>query len=119
LKRSAADSLAQAIRAAFVGGLYLDPEIAREVFGSRRRADGKPTLVELTPREADVLKLTALGFANKEIGRQLAVGVKSVETYRARGVRKLGLKSRAEIVRYAAAQGWLVDALPVSSGRHG
>jgi len=56
-----------------------------------------------------VLKLTALGHTNKETARRLDVGVKSVETYKARGMEKLGLKSRAELVRYAAAQGWLVD----------
>ena len=51
--------------------------------------------------------MAAQGFTNKEIAARLAVGVKSVETYKARGLEKLGLKSRAELVRYASAQGWL------------
>ena len=48
--------------------------------------------------------MTALGFTNKEIASRLDVGVKSVETYKARGVEKLGLKTRAELVRYASAR---------------
>jgi DNA-binding CsgD family transcriptional regulator len=56
-----------------------------------------------------VLRLTALGFTNKEAARRLDLGVKSVETYRARGLEKLGLKTRADLVRYASAQGWLTD----------
>jgi DNA-binding CsgD family transcriptional regulator len=64
----------------------------------------------LTEREAEVLKLIALGFTNKEIAHQLGVGIKSVETYKARGTEKLGLKTRAALVRYAARQGWLADA---------
>jgi DNA-binding CsgD family transcriptional regulator len=56
-----------------------------------------------------VLKLTALGFTNKETARRLDIGVKSVETYKARGLEKLGLSTRAELVRYAAAEGWLAN----------
>ena len=63
----------------------------------------------MTERETEVLKLIALGFTNKEIASQLGLGVKSVETYKARGTEKLGLKTRAELVRYAAGQGWLAD----------
>ena len=63
----------------------------------------------MTDHEAEVLKLVALGFTNKEIARQLDVGVKSIETYKARGSEKLGLRTRAELVRYASAQGWLSD----------
>ena len=64
---------------------------------------------ELTVRETDVLKLTALGHTTKETARRIDVGVKSVETYKARGMEKLGLKTRADLIRYAAAQGWLAD----------
>jgi DNA-binding NarL/FixJ family response regulator len=51
--------------------------------------------------------MAALGFTNKEIASRIDVGVKSVETYKARGLEKLGLRTRAELVRYASAQGWL------------
>ncbi len=113
LKRSAAENLVQAIRAVVVGGLYVDPAIVDRVFdknisrGGRSAAPG--AMPQLTDREGEVLKLTALGFTNKEAARRLDLGVKSVETYRARGLEKLGLKTRADLVRYASAQGWLSD----------
>ena len=62
---------------------------------------------ELSPREREVLKLTAMGYATKEIAQSMAIGSKSVETYRSRATEKLGLKSRAEIVRFALSEGWL------------
>ncbi len=111
LKRSAVENLVQAIRAVVVGGLYIDPAIVGRVFESKqvnkRLAARKGVAPALTDREADVLKMAALGFTNKEIASRLDVGVKSIETYKARGLEKLGLKTRAELVRYASGQGWL------------
>ncbi len=113
LKRSAAENLVPAIRAVFVGGLYVDPAIADYVTdtnAARRGGSGrKSATAELTDREAEVLKLTALGFTNKETASRLDVGVKSVETYKARGLEKLGLRTRAELVRFASVQGWLAE----------
>jgi DNA-binding NarL/FixJ family response regulator len=112
LKRSAAENLVQAIRAVVSGGLYVDPAIADRICdpGPKRsgwlKAGGATSLTE---REAEVLKLVALGFTLKETAHRLAVGVKSVETYKARGWEKLGLRTRAELVRYASAQGWLAN----------
>jgi DNA-binding CsgD family transcriptional regulator len=54
---------------------------------------------ELTERETDVLKQAAMGFTNKHIARRLDIGIKSVETYKLRGAEKLGLKTRADLVR--------------------
>ncbi len=111
LKRSAVENLVQAIRAVMVGGLYVDPAIVGRVLDGKRAparpSAGKGAAPALTEREADVLKLAALGFTNKEIASRLDVGVKSIETYKARGLEKLGLKSRSELVRYASGQGWL------------
>jgi DNA-binding NarL/FixJ family response regulator len=114
LKRSAAECLVPAVRAVFVGGLYVDPAIANRMFdfipkhvGSRKNASIE---TELTDRETEVLKLVALGFTNKDIARSIGIGVKSVETYKARGREKIGLSTRVELVRYAAARGWFVDA---------
>jgi len=111
LKRSAAEHLILAVRAVAVGSLYVDPIIRRRLFDvdPKNTARSRNTGGELTERETEVLKLIALGFTNKEIARQLGLGVKSVETYKARGTEKLGLKTRAELVRYAAGQGWLAD----------
>jgi DNA-binding NarL/FixJ family response regulator len=111
LKRSAVENLVQAVRAVMVGGLYIDPAIVGRVFENKqinkRLAARKGVAPALTDREADVLKMAALGFTNKEIASRLDVGVKSIETYKARGLEKLGLKTRAELVRYASGQGWL------------
>jgi DNA-binding NarL/FixJ family response regulator len=113
LKRSAAENLVQAIRAVLVGGLYVDPSIATRMFESKPSHPGRsPTsanMPNLTAREAEVLKFSALGFTNKEIGGRLDVSTKTVETHKARATEKLKLKTRAELVRYASAQGWLAD----------
>lgn len=112
LKRSASQYLVQAIRAVAGGNLHIDPAIASRVFDVAPKHAGRSgnSHGELTEREVEVLKLIALGFTNKEIAHQLGVGVKSVETYKARGTEKLGLKTRSALVRYAARQGWLADA---------
>ncbi|HEV7253056.1 MAG TPA: response regulator transcription factor [Mesorhizobium sp.] len=113
LKRSAAEDLVRAIRAVAEGGIYLDPAVADKALPdlaaprNGSSAAGRGGEGELSAREEEVLKLTAQGFANKEIAGRLDVSVKTVETYKARGAEKLGLRSRAEIVRFGAAQGWL------------
>ncbi len=113
LKRSAAENLVPAIRAVLVGGLYVDPAIADRMFDNSAVRAGhfssRRATSELTERETEVLKFAALGFTNKEIARKLDVGIKSVETYKARASEKLDLKTRADIVRYASAQGWLAN----------
>jgi len=114
LKRSAAESLVHAIRAVLACGLYVDPAIANNLFEVNLKRVGRhrndAITLELTDRETEVLRCVALGFSNKEIANQLGLGVKSIETYKARGLQKLGFKSRVEIVRYASTQGWLADA---------
>ena len=111
LKRSAVENLVQAIRAVIVGGVYVDPAIVGRLLDGKRAhvrpSANKSVAPALTEREAEVLKMAALGFTNKEIASRLDVGVKSVETYKARGLEKLGLKTRAELVRYASTEGWL------------
>ena len=112
LKRSASENLVQAIRAVVTGGLYVDPSIANYLFDSAPKRTEQRSIVgvlSLTEREAEVLKLVALGFTTKEIARKMDLGTKTIETYRARGSEKLGLRTRAEIVRYASAQGWLAN----------
>jgi DNA-binding NarL/FixJ family response regulator len=108
LKRSAAEELVRAVRAVADGGMVLDPAVADMAFPERHGRDAMSALaVDLSPRETDVLRFTAQGFGNKEIAGRLDVSVKTVETYKARAAEKLGLRSRAAIVRYGAAQGWL------------
>ena len=109
LKRSAADELARAVRAVATGGTYLDPAIAGLAL-----ADAPSTMPGergpgLSPREEDVLRHTARGLSNKEIAWRLELSTKTVETYKARATEKLGLRTRSDIVRFGAGQGWLQD----------
>jgi DNA-binding NarL/FixJ family response regulator len=110
LKRSAPEDLLRAIHAVAAGGIYLDPAIAGHLIDtsantSRESAAG--VAAELSDRENDVLRLTALGHSNKSIAAILGIGVKSVETYKARAMDKLGFRTRVELVGYAVGKGWL------------
>jgi DNA-binding NarL/FixJ family response regulator len=112
LKRSAADELLRAIHAVAAGGTYLDPAIAGKVIGNMgtgaSRSSGGP-VPELSERETDVLRLIANGHSNKEISARLSISVKTIETYKARAMEKLGFKTRVDVVRHAASKGWLPD----------
>jgi DNA-binding NarL/FixJ family response regulator len=107
LKRSAAEELLRAIRAVAVGGIYLDPAVAGKLLSPAAARSKAVLTAELSEREEEVLRLTAKGFSNKEAATRLNISIKTVETYKARACEKLGLRTRAEIVRCAAARGWL------------
>ena len=111
LKRAAAEELIHAIRAVAAGGIYIDPSLAGKVIGSfvrKPRPEGVPQpALELSDREAAVVRLIAAGYSNKEIGTRLELSARTVETYKARALEKLGLQSRADLVRYALQRGWL------------
>lgn len=112
LKRAAVEELIHAIRVVAEGGVYLDPTMAGKVVGGfvhRPGMDGSMIGEVLSDREAEVSRLIATGYSNKEIATRIDLSVKTVETYRARGMEKLGLQSRADLVRYAIQQGWLKD----------
>jgi DNA-binding NarL/FixJ family response regulator len=109
LKRSAAEELIRAIQVVAGGGIYLDPSLAGKVVGGFvHRSGGEVAAGEvLSDREAAVVRLTARGHGNKEIAAQMDISTKTVETYKARALEKLGLHSRADLVRYAVGRGWL------------
>jgi DNA-binding NarL/FixJ family response regulator len=112
VKRSVTDNLVPAMRAVLAGAVYVDRSILEPVLYASAAVNAAPAgaaarQTALTEREAQVLKLVAAGHSNKQIASDLDIGVKSVETYKARGVEKLGLRTRADIVRYGVAQGWL------------
>jgi DNA-binding NarL/FixJ family response regulator len=107
LKRSAAEEVVRAIHDVSAGHRFIDPAIAGKV---NEIASGEPPPIEvLSEREIDVLRLLAQGFTSKEIADRLDIGVKTVETYKSRATVKLDLRTRAQIVRFAATQGWLAD----------
>jgi DNA-binding NarL/FixJ family response regulator len=111
LKRSAPEELRRGIHAVAAGDVYLDPAIAGRAIG--RSAPHPPAeslagaIADLSTREIDVLRLAAIGHSNKAIATMLDIAVKSVDTYKARAMDKLGFKSRVEVIRFAASKGWL------------
>jgi two-component system, NarL family, response regulator NreC len=110
LKKSVDADLLSAIRAVSKGRTYVDSELAeilvRDAFSKDDTAGSAANSV-LSDRELQVLKLVAEGFSSREIAEQIYISTKTVETYRARFAEKLGLKSRAQIVRYALNLGLL------------
>jgi DNA-binding NarL/FixJ family response regulator len=84
------------------------------VIGSYARAAATQPAPEpsapLSPRETEVLRLIAWGNTNKEIASRLDLSVKTVEAHKANGMRKLGMRGRIDIVRYALLQGWLHES---------
>jgi DNA-binding NarL/FixJ family response regulator len=115
LKRSAGEQLVQAIRMAAKGQVYLEPALAGKALArlmTGPSAGQETTHAQLSEREKEVLSLIAWGYSNKEAADRLKVSVKTVETYRVRIAEKLGLRSRAQLVKYALRQGWLNDAEP-------
>jgi DNA-binding NarL/FixJ family response regulator len=111
VKRSAAANLVSAVRSVIAGGIYIDPAIVNRVL-SRSPTSHQIPMTEnrdLTDRETQVLKLSSLGLTNKEISHRIGVGVKSVETFKSRGLAKLEIQSRADLLRFASQVGWLED----------
>lgn len=109
LKRSACDELVRAIRIVAAGGTYVDPSIATVLVGLARKRlspTGIP-VVSLSEREEEVLRLIAQGHTSKEMADSLGLSPRTLETYKARAMAKLQLRSRAELIRYALRSGWL------------
>ncbi|HEX7175623.1 MAG TPA: LuxR C-terminal-related transcriptional regulator, partial [Pyrinomonadaceae bacterium] len=73
-------------------------------------ARGFSAVTNLSDREAEILRLIALGHINKEVAARLSLSVKTVEAHKANAMRKLGMQSRVDIVRYALLQGWLQES---------
>lgn len=106
LKQTAGDVLIAAIRTVMAGGTYLDPAVAGKMFERRATPRGAGS-ADLTAREREVLTMVAWGHTNKEIALVLGITVKTVETHKTNSMQKLEVGSRAELVQYAVAQGWL------------
>ena len=114
LKQSSSDELLQAIRVVASGKSFLDPLVAGQI-SQHYAADTEPhphgvAREELSPRELEVLRLLARGYANREIAAELGISVKTVDAHKANGMSKLGMSSRIELVRFAILQGWLRES---------
>jgi two-component system response regulator NreC len=104
LKEAADDELVQAVRKAAAGETYLQPALGARLAAEPQEAGG-----DLSEREEEVLRLIALGHTNAEIAKQLYISVRTVETHRAHIQQKLGVSTRAELVRSALSRG-LIEA---------
>jgi DNA-binding NarL/FixJ family response regulator len=109
VKRTAAEDLIRAIRCVAKGEIYLDPAIAGSVVADivRTRSDRVPAAVALSERETEVLTMIARGEPVKQIASKINVSARTVETYKTRAMEKLGLRSRADVIRFAIEHGWL------------
>jgi two-component system response regulator NreC len=112
LKRAVDAELIAAIRAVHRGGIFVDPRLAsilvQDVLAKKgtKTSPTQPVNI-LSDRELQVLKLVARGYSSAQIAKQIAVGVKTVETYRSRFADKLGLRTRIDVIRFAVQMGLL------------
>jgi two-component system, NarL family, response regulator NreC len=109
LKRALAGDLVSAIRTVHAGGRHAPPELAAAFFEREAvQPPGRETgagIQALSEREREVVGLVALGYTNAEIGRKLGISEKTVESHRAKILSKLGLRTRADLVRFSIEHG--------------
>ncbi len=104
LKDASAADLVRAVREAVAGRHYLSPplsELAIEAYLQKAQEATLDLYETLTTREREVLQLAAEGHSNPEIAERLVISPRTVETHRANLMRKLGLQSQADLIRYA------------------
>ena len=114
LKEAADTELLTAIRTVHNGGVFLHPKHTQALLEDPLKQTNSPAspenpLTRLSERELEVLRLIAFGHTNKEIADMLYLSVKTVETYKARVMEKLTLRSRAAMVRLALKHGLLAE----------
>jgi two-component system response regulator NreC len=104
-KAAVDQELLDAVLAVARGERYLNPTLAMRLAMEMVREEALEA--SLSPREEEVLRLLAQGLSHKEVAERLGISEKTVATYRERGMEKLGLRSRSELLRYAARKGWI------------
>ena len=110
VQKSAIDTeLFQAIDNVAAGRLHLNESSAKSLLSmllvERQQAALPPATAVLSPRELEVLRWYARGFSLREIGEQLGLSVKTVDTYKTRIMEKLGFQKKSELIAYAAKHG--------------
>ena len=107
LKEAASTELREAVHGVASGRDYLQPSIGAAMAVGQGPAGKVHSTVSLSARETEVLRLLARGHTNTEVASMLKVSTRTVETHRASLLSKLGVRTRAELVRYAADAGVL------------
>jgi two-component system invasion response regulator UvrY len=100
-KESAPEELIKAIRAVQGGGKYISASVAEELANELERPAGKAPHETLSDREFEVLQMVASGKTVSQIAKELSFSVKTISTYRARVLAKMGMKTNAELTHYA------------------
>jgi two-component system response regulator NreC len=109
-KSSAHTSLLEAIRVVMTGERYLHPKAASALVEFIQQKRTKADILEiLSDRELSVIKLTAMGYTSREIGLDLSISPKTVDTYRQRAMEKLEIENRPDLIRFALKSGLLED----------
>jgi DNA-binding NarL/FixJ family response regulator len=109
LKEAADAELVQAVREVAEGRHYVHPALGARMVAAEAEAEAQAESDPLSEREREVLRLLAFGHTNQEIAKMLYISVRTAETHRAHIMQKLRLDTRAELVRYALAQGLLEE----------
>lgn len=109
LKEAADAEVVTAVREVASGGRYVHPALGARLIAAEAEARSRAENDPLSEREREVLRLLALGHTNQEIAKMLYISVRTAETHRAHIMQKLRLSTRAELVRYAIANGILTD----------
>ena len=107
LKEAADTDVVVAVREVAAGNRYEHPALGAKIAAADVTAAAKAESDPLSDREREVLRLLALGHTNQEIAKMLFISVRTAETHRAHVMQKLRLSTRAELVRYALAEGML------------
>jgi DNA-binding NarL/FixJ family response regulator len=107
LKEAADTELVDAVRSVAAGGRYVHPALGARLVAAEAEEQARRDADPLSEREREVLRLLALGHTNQEIAKTLYISVRTAETHRAHIMQKLRLSTRAELVRYALAEGLL------------
>jgi two-component system, NarL family, invasion response regulator UvrY len=107
-KDSVTEELKEAVKKIVAGGRYVSATLAEKLAVDLRRGADRPLYELLSDREFQVLRMIASGKTVKDISEELTLSVKTVSTYRARILEKTGMKTNAELIRYAL-QTQLVD----------
>ena len=108
LKTGAVEDLLHAVDLVMVGKLYLSPEVSTGILEDYRKSligEAKASKPVLSDRDKQLLRLIAAGLRSKEIATEMKLSANSIETYRARLLKKIGYASTAELVRYAIREG--------------
>jgi two-component system response regulator NreC len=115
LKSSNSETLITAIHAVVRGEIFVDPTLTHHLmkdFLPQKKHDPENLWEQLSDREHQVMKGIILGRTNREIADSLFLSVKTVETYRARAMEKLGLTNRSELITFALRHNLIQEATP-------